>query len=148
MPLRLTVRRSQIWKDGLESWSQLAMGAHSRVVSEATRECFELATTTQPSVRVTGGSYVQGALAIDTGELYESQRVTVDGATVASGPGSPDAVPDQITQRTNVSLWFDAPYARLHEYGTSKFGGRFFVTNARQQWLRLVDAAAQRHRMP
>lgn len=147
MPLRLAIRRSQIWKDGLENWTNLAMGAHSRVVSEATRECFELATTTQPSVKQTGGSYMEGALAIDTQELYNSQRVTVNGETVSEGPGSPDGVPDSITQRTNVSLVFDAPYARFHEYGTSKFGGRFFVTNARQQWLRLVDAAAGRHRL-
>lgn len=142
--MRLTIRRSQVWKDGLENWARAAMDKKARIVSDATRETFELATSTQPSIRFSG-TYEEGLVPVDSGELWESQRVTVNGQTVATGPGSADAVPDRITQRTNVSLWFDAPHARFVEYGTSGFPGRFFVRNAKQQWLRLVEAAAARH---
>jgi hypothetical protein len=40
-------------------------------------------------------------------------------------------------------LIFTAPHARYHEYGvTGKFGGRFYVRNAVQQWDRIVEANA------
>lgn len=148
---RLTIRRSQIWKEGLENWSDLALGTHALVVSEATKECFELATSTQPSVKTTGGTYVEGFVPEDTGRLIESQRVTVNGQTVSTGRGSADAVPARITQRTNVSLWFDATNARGQEYGrwvengTKFMRGRFFVRNAKQKWRSIVDAVAARH---
>lgn len=142
---RLTIRRSQIWKDNAREWADVAMEKKSRVVSEATREVFELATSVQPSVKVSG-TYEEGFVPVDTGALIESQRVTVNGQTVATGIGSADAVPERITQRTNVSLWFGADYARFVEYGTAFMGGRFFIRNAKQQWIRLVDAAALRYK--
>lgn len=142
--MRMTIRRSQVWKDGLDNWVDAAMDNKARIVSEATKEVFELATTTQPSVKQTGGAYQIGAIALDTMELWKSQRVTVNGTTVAEGPGSPEGVPDRITQRTNVSLWFDAPHARLFEYGNGQYEGRLYVHTAKEQWLRLVDEAAAR----
>lgn len=151
--IRFAVQRSSHWKDGLENWSQLAMGAHSAVVSEAVKECFELATSTQPSVKATG-SYKEGFVPIDTANLINSQRITVNGQTVAAGMGAVQAgVPEKITQRTNVSLYFDALNSRGEEYGkwvengTRFMGGRFFVRNAKQQFRRLVDAAAARFRL-
>ena len=144
--MQVRVQKSQLWKDGLADWVALAKNAKAKVIADATRDCFELATSTQPSVKQTGGSFQEGFLAIDTGELYNSQRVTVNGQTTASGPGAATSgVPDRVTQRSDVALVFDAPHARLHEYGQGPVPGRFFVRNAVQQWLRIVDAVIQRN---
>lgn len=143
--MELKIKKSQFWKDDVAEWAELAKAAKAKVVSESMRECFELATATQPSIK-DSGTYSEGFIALDTEELWRSQRVTVDGQTVAQGPGSPDGVPDRVTQRMDVALVFDAPHAPLHEYGSGSVPGRFFVRNAVQQWLQIVEAVAQRHR--
>lgn len=143
--IRVTIRRAQVWKDQVAEWKNVALGKHSLVVAEATREVFRMATTTQPSVKATGGTFIVGAVPIDTQELYNSQILSVNGLFVAMGPDAHEAVPDKITQRTNVSLYFDADYARFVEYGTAKMEGRFFVTSARQAWLSIVAETAARY---
>ena len=148
----LKIRKSRYWKDGLKEWQNIVWNRHANVVGEAVRETFELATSTQPSVKITGGSYSEGFVPIDTGNLIESQAVLVDGGVTASGIGAASAgVPARITQKMHIALHFYAVNARGQEYGryveggTRFMRGRFFVRNAARAFPGIVDAAAARY---
>ena len=112
------------------------------VVRGSAQDVYELATRRQPSVKDTGGSFREGFVPVDTGELIGSQVLTINGAQAGAGPGSYEAGLARMAAGDVSVLAFTAPHARHVEYGTSRMAGRFFVRNAVQQWLRIVEQNA------
>ena len=57
----------------IESWSEEQIENTDKIVAGSANDVYELATRRQPSVKQTGGSYREGFVAVDTGELIGSQ---------------------------------------------------------------------------
>lgn len=126
----------------IKDWSEKAKRNIDLVIKGSAQDVFELATRRQASVKETGGSYVEGRVPVDTGELIGSQRLTINGSVVGTGPVAYEAVIAGMKTGDVSVLAFTAAHARPMEYGTSRFGGRFFVRNAVQQWQRIVEMNA------
>lgn len=130
----------------IEAWTEKAKRNLDLVVRGSTQDVFELATRRQASVKQTGGLYKEGFVPVDTGELIASQRLEINGAQVAQGAAAYEAVIFGMKAGDVSTLAFTAAHARPIEYGTSKFGGRFFIRNAVQQWQRIVEQNAAQFR--
>jgi hypothetical protein len=127
----------------IESWSEEQIENTDKIVAGSANDVYELATRRQPSVKQTGGSYREGFVAVDTGELIGSQLLVLNGSVIGRGPVAYEGILAQMRAGDISDLIFTAPHARHHEYGvTGKFGGRFYVRNAVQQWDRIVEANA------
>jgi hypothetical protein len=127
----------------VRGWSNKAKQNALRVVQGSCADVAELATRTQPSVKVTGGMYREGFLAVDTGELLNSQIVGINGNVVGSGQVSYAALVLGMELGDVFDVGFTAPHAPYHEYGVpGRFGGRFYVRNAVQQWPVIVEQNA------
>ncbi|MEM1371471.1 MAG: hypothetical protein AAGG72_04480 [Pseudomonadota bacterium] len=128
----------------VRNWTTKAKRNTDLVVKGSISDVGELMTRRQASVKDTGGSYQEGFVPVDTGELINSQRVDFNGGVVATGDVSYQAVIAGLKMGDTVTHVFTAEHARPMEYGvTGKFGGRFFVRNAVQQWQLIVDQNAR-----
>ncbi|MBR9841436.1 MAG: hypothetical protein GYB50_26820 [Rhodobacteraceae bacterium] len=119
----------------------------------------EVMTRRQASMKDTG-TFQEGFVPVDTGELINSVEVSVNGSI--TGEGANGAPPDFVASLGSLELGgsaevvFTAEHARYMEYGF-RFGaddtdddtgdvdvpGRFFVRNAVQQWPVIVEQNAK-----
>lgn len=122
------------------------------VFKGAASDTSELMTRRQASVKDTGGDYQEGFVAVDTGELINSQEASLNGSAVGEGDGAYSVMIEGMGIGDIAEHVFTAEHARPHEYGfsgTRKDGsvyfvpGRFPVRNAVQQWGTVVRANAQ-----
>lgn len=134
----------------VKSWTEKAKRNMELVVKGSIQDAAELMTRRQPGVDDTGGTYVEGRVPVDTGELISSVVVEIAGVKRATGSGKnpPDFTAGIAGMKIgqNVLVAFTAPYARHVEYGTGSTGGRFFVRNAVQQWQTIVAQNAAQFR--
>lgn len=131
----------------VRAWTQKAKDNAEYVLRGSVSDLGELMSRRQASVKETGGSFQVGFVPVDTGELINSQEVSLNGSVLhAANPGSPPdytAVVAGMELGDTLQAVFTAKHARPMEYGvTGKFGGRFFVRGAVQQWQNIVDANA------
>ncbi|MCT4369114.1 hypothetical protein CLG85_001650 [Yangia mangrovi] len=134
------------------------------VFKASVQDVSEMMTRRQPSVKDTGGTFQEGYVPVDEGELINSVEVSVNGAI--TGQGGNDAPPYFVASLGTLQLGgaaevvFTAPHARPMEYGfrtrddngdgDSQYAGgdvdvpgRFFVRNAVQNWGVIVDQNAR-----
>lgn len=133
----------------LSEWSAKIVRNLDLVLREACQAVFEKATETQASITETG-TYVVGAVPVDTGHLVGSAQITLNGQLVAEGVEAgrySSAPPDytiaiaQLEGGDVIELAFTASYAREVEYGTANMPGRFYVRTAVATWQQAVDDA-------
>lgn len=146
---------TQSFTASVEAWSEKAIRNAELVVKGSSVDVFEIMTRRQPSVKETGGTFVEGRVPVDEGELIGSVVVEVAGVQTGQGvvAGKNSAPPDFEASVFGMALGddvlsaFTAPHARRLEYGfsgTDSLGrtystqGRFFVRNAIQQWETIV----------
>ncbi len=131
----------------MKGWTDKARRNVDLVIKDSAQDVFELMTRRQPGVKETGGSYQEGLVPVDMGELINSVEVSVAGVPVAAGENI-DYASALITAPAGASVEavFTAPHARAMEYGTKHTAGRFFVRNAVQNWDQIVAANAARYR--
>lgn len=115
------------------------------VVKQSAQDVFELATTTQPGVEATGGSFEVGKVPVDTGLLINSFQIGLNGGQ-GGNAGGVDLVVAGMNLGDSVTGVFTAEYARAVEYGTSKMVGRFYVLSAANQWQAIVSRNAAKAR--
>lgn len=118
-----------------------------KVLSTSVQEMLRKAQTTQPSVKVTGGSFEEGKIPVDTGNLVNSLVSEVDGSPVATGSDSYIIAANRAKVGQRLTFRWVAKYAKRIEFGftgTDSAGrsynqaGRFFVTRAIQAWPSIV----------
>ena len=115
------------------------------VVKQSAQDVFGLATTTQPGVEATGGSFEIGKVPRDIGDLIGSFRIGVNDTESADVNGI-NLVIAGMELGDSVTGVFKSDHALPIEYGTSKFPGRFYVLTAAQQWQAIVAANAAKAR--
>lgn len=131
----------------IRKWTEKQKKNLEFIAADAIQEVSRLATRRQPGVGDTGGSYQEGLVPVDTGELINSYQLSVDGGVVGTGETSHVALMAGFELGSVVQGAFTAPHARPMEYGvTGRFGGRFFVRNAVQQWSSIVRSSAEKFR--
>lgn len=136
----------------VEAWTAKAKANMEQVVLGSIEDVFELATRRQASIKETG-TYREGFVPVDTGNLIGTARIAVNGVDVTTGKvaGQNSTPPDVALALANVDiedfktvrLYFTANYAPHVEYGTGKMPGRFFVRNAVIQWQTIMDNNAR-----
>lgn len=127
----------------VRGWSEKAKRSAEYVVRGSVQDVAELMTRRQASVKDTGGTYQEGFVPVDTGELINSQQVSLNGGVIATGAVSYAAVVSGMELGDTIEAVFTAEHGRWLEYGVSgRFGGRFFVRNAVQQWDAIVQQNA------
>jgi len=126
----------------VRAWTEKAKRNADLVVKGSIADVGEIMTRRQAGVAQTGGSFKEGFVPVDTGELINSQQVEINGGVIATGDVDYSAAVVGMEIGDAVKAVFTAPHARPMEYGTSRFAGRFFVRNAVQQWQAIVDANA------
>lgn len=123
-------------------WTEKARRNADLVVRGAAQDVCELMTRRQASITETG-TYREGFVPVDTGELIASQVVSLNGGSIGRGDVSYAALVMGMDAGDVLEAVFTADHARPMEYGVSgRFGGRFFVRNAVQQWPTVVQANA------
>ncbi len=128
----------------IRQWTEKATRNAELVAKGSIQDVGELMTRRQASIKETG-SYQEGFVPVDEGELINSQIGSVNGSVAGSGDISYAALVAGMNLGDTVEAVFTAGHARPQEYGVSgKFPGRFFVRNAVQQWSNIVDANAAR----
>lgn len=134
----------------IEAWTAKAKANIDQVIKGSIEDVFELATRRQASITETG-TYQEGFVPVDTGNLVGTARIAINGALVAEGKvaGRNSSPPDvavaleMVDEVKTARLYFTAHYAPMVEYGTGRMPGRFFVRNAVAQWQAIVDANAR-----
>lgn len=129
----------------VRNWSEKAKRNTDLVIRGATKDVCELMTRRQPSIKDIG-TYREGFVPVDTGELISSQVASLNGSQIGRGDISYSALVAGMDAGDVFEAVFTAPHARHVEYGTSRFPGRFFVRNAVQQWQTVVDQNAAQFR--
>ncbi|MGI3168398.1 hypothetical protein ACRARG_04550 [Pseudooceanicola sp. C21-150M6] len=123
----------------VRGWTQKATENAEHIIRGATQDVGELMTRRQASVKDTGGTFQVGFVPVDTGELINSQQVSINGGVIGQGDVSYAALVAGMDLGDVFEAVFTALHARPQEYGvTGKFAGRFFVRNAVQQWSVIV----------
>lgn len=122
----------------VKDWSEKAKRNADLVVKRSIQDTAELMTRRQPSIKETG-TYEEGKVPVDTGELINSQAVSINGGVAGQGDVSYAAIMQGMELGDTFQAVFTAPHARPIEYGvTGKFPGRFYVREAVQQWQNTV----------
>lgn len=142
---------TQTFAASIEAWSEKAIRNAELVVKGSAADVSEIMTRRQPSVADTGGTFAEGRVPVDTGELIGSVVVEIAGVRTAQGSKGqpPDFTAGILSMELgqDIVVAFTAPYARRLEYGfsgTDSLGrtystqGRFFVRDAIQQWETIV----------
>lgn len=148
----------------LEAAGQLAEDELEAIFRGAAQDASELMTRRQAGVADSGGTFREGFVPVDTGELINSVSVTINGAVTGSGGNGapPDFVASlgAMTFDDVAEVVFTAAHARPMEYGFRiaddndpdddqyaggdvDVAGRFFVRNTVQSWEQIVMANAE-----
>lgn len=131
----------------VRGWTEQAKQNAELVVRGSVQDVGELMTRRQASVKDTGGTFQVGFVPVDTGELINSQRLSINGGVIGRGDVSYAALVAGMDLGDTFQAVFTAEHARPQEYGvTGKFSGRFFVRNAVQQWPTIVKQNALQFR--
>ena len=100
--------------------------------------------------RMRGGSPRPGQIPRDTGLLAASLQSSITGANIASATGNDSytVLANMVASDTALFTWGSskAHYAKHVHYGTSRFRGTFWVTEAVKKWQSYVTNAARRAR--
>lgn len=115
------------------------------VVKQSAEDVFQMATTTQLSVKATGGSFEIGKVPRDIGDLIGSFRIGLNGSESADANGV-SLVIAGMELGDSVTGVFKSDHALPIEYGTINMAGRFYVLTAAQQWQSIVQANAAKAR--
>lgn len=108
------------------------------------RDVIQQATTEQPSVKITGGSFEVGKLPVDTGQLAESLYLSINGNLRMGVRDTFRREVDKVKATDKVAFGWTAPHAIKMEFGDGLVAGRFFATKAANRWYTFVNANARR----
>lgn len=123
-------------------WSNKAKRNARLVVLEGSESVYRAMTERQASVKETG-SFVAGLVPVDTGNLVNSVRVGLNGATQDADF---TAAVGGFEGGDTIDAYYTADYAAAVNYGTANMAGRFFVTNAVARWKEFIARAARRYK--
>lgn len=119
------------------------------VAVNAIQDVMEAAQTPQPSVKRTGGTFIEGRIPVDTSALINSLTTGINGSAGAKGSASYAAVLAGLDIGDVITFAWTMPYALRIEkgfVGTDKLGrtynqaGRHFVAKNAAQFQSFVNA--------
>ena len=114
------------------------------VFKESAQEVISLAQTPQPSVTVTGGSFVVGKIPVDTGFLRNSLISGINGSYAFDGPESYVLAIAGADLENTIQAGWTAEYALDVEHGNARMDGRFFLRANAQRWQQIVNENSAR----
>ena len=129
----------------VKAFAELSRKKVELIVKQSAQDVFDLATTTQPGVEATGGSFQIGKVPVDLGDLINSFRIGLNG-TQGGDRGAVALTIAGMELGDSVTGVFTSDHALPVEYGTANMAGRFFVLTAAQQWQAIVAANAAKAR--
>lgn len=120
-----------------------------QILQDSLFDVLEKAQTSQPSVKLTGGSFEIGKIPVDSSNLIRSLASELNGSELARGEASFTVVIEKMEAGDTALFSWTAPYAKAIEYGwetsTGKHvGGRHFVGHNAAQWPRICAANTER----
>ena len=133
----------------VEGWTEQTLKNMRYVAGEAIQDVVEAAQTPQPSAKRTGGTFIEGRIPVDTGDLINSLRSSIGGVGGTTGPASYAVVIAGFEIGDVLSFEWTQPYAMRIEagfVGTDSLGrtynqaGRHFVGKNAAQFSRFVEA--------
>lgn len=134
---------------GIRLWTKKTKEQIRAILQDSLFDVLEGAQTSQPSVKLTGGSFEIGKIPVDSSELIRSLVSELNGAHLAKGEMSYSVVISQIKVGDTAIFAWTAPHARPIEYGwTAKNGtevpGRQFVGHNAATWRKRVSDNTRR----
>lgn len=115
------------------------------VFKESAQEVVSRAQTSQPSVTVTGGTFVVGKIPVgEAGFLRDSLISGINGSYSFEGPESYVLAIAGADIGDTIQAGWTAEYAPYVEYGTKYMDGRFFLRANAQQWQQIVNENSAR----
>lgn len=132
----------------VENFRKLTLANLRYVAAESIQDVLEQAQTPQPSVKRTGGTFIEGRIPVDTGELIQS-LVSGNGGGGTKGELSYTTAIAGLQIGDVLTFAWTAPYARRIEsgfVGTDSAGrtfnqqGRHFVAKAAARFPEFVKA--------
>jgi hypothetical protein len=126
----------------LAQFKDLSMNNIKYALNESVQDVMEGAQTPQPSVKVTGGSFETGKIAVDTAELINSLHL--DDQHIGDNP----EVVGLIEPGTIQTFEWQSDHAAAHEYGFThtsgkEVPGRFYATENAAKFPDLVEKYAK-----
>ena len=145
---------SRKFKAQMEDIAKLTEKQLRAVVVDSVQDVLEAAQTSQPSVKVTGGTFEEGKIPVDTRSLLQSLELGYNGA-YAPTQGSVTLSAAQFSLGDTINARWTAEYALRIELGfsgTDALGrvynqaGRHFVGKNAARWSEFVarNAALRR----
>ena len=114
------------------------------IMRQSAQEVANAASTPQPSVKQTGGSFEIGKVPVDTGVLRNSQVTSINGGGAAQGPNAAPSVIGIAQLGSIINVRWTAEYARAIDKGTARIRARLFVTYHTERWAAIVGRIAGR----
>jgi hypothetical protein len=139
----------------IEDFAGLTEKQMRAVVVDSVQDVLEGAQTSQPSVKVTGGTFEEGKIPVDTRSLIQSLELGYNGSYQPTQGATELSVAGFQLGYTINARW-TASYAMRIELGFSgadalgrvyNQAGRFFVSKNAARWPEIVKANAAKYRV-
>lgn len=139
------------FKAQIEDIAKLTERQLKAVVVDSVQDVLEAAQTSQPSVKVTGGSFEIGKIPVDVRDLIQSLEIGFNGAYTAT-QGAVVLSATQFSLGDTINARWTAAHALPMELGfTTRSGttvqGRHFVGHNAAKWPEFVKANAAKYRV-
>ena len=116
------------------------------VMRQSAQEMTNLASTPQPSVKQTGGSFEIGRVPVDTGYLRNSQITGINGGSGGQGPDAAASVIASAPLGSTISVGWTAAYAKTIDQGNAHIQARRFLDYHLPKWQAIVGRIAEKLR--
>ena len=126
---------------GFEKASKAKLTA---IMRQSAQEIANAASTPQPSVKQTGGSFEIGKIPVDTGFLRNSQVTTLNGGGGAQGPDAAASVIGSAPLGSTIGVQWTADYAKTIDQGNARIAARLFVSYHVERWQAIVGKIAEK----
>jgi hypothetical protein len=146
---------SKSFKAQIEDFAGLTEKQMIAVVVDSVQDVLEAAQTSQPSVKVTGGSFEIGKIPVDTRSLIQSLEVGYNGSYSPTQGATTLSVGGFQLGYTINARWTAACAMRIENgfSGTDELGrtynqaGRHFLGTNAARWPEIVKANAAKYRV-
>lgn len=127
----------------IRAFKEKYKGRTTAALQQSILEMMDRAQTPQPSVKVTGGSFVVGKIPVDSSVLWDSLECYVNNQLVGTGRFAHHMAASTIQGGDHFRAVWNTPYAKRIEegfFGMDSMGrvyaqkGRFYVTTAWMAW--------------
>lgn len=139
---------------GVKAWATQTKAQLDEILQDSVMDILDLAQTSQPGVKSTGGTFEIGKIPVDIvsktgGGLIKSLVSELNGAANGEGETSYIAVAQSMKSGDYATFSWTMPYARAIEYGWTtstgkEVGGRQFVGHNAAKWPEIVAENTKR----